>query len=91
MGQKLSAIIEHCDKAGITLAEVAYMGDDINCYDLLKAVGYPACPANAQEIIKSIPKIHITRKSGGQGAIREWINHLFEQKSFASAGISEER
>lgn len=91
MGQKLPTIVKHCDKAGISMAEVAYMGDDINCYDLLRAVGHPACPADAQDIVKTIPKIYITNKPGGGGALREWINYLFKHRYFASVITEEER
>ena len=44
-------------KYDITLEEVAYIGDDINCFELLSNVGFAACPNNAVERIKSIPNI----------------------------------
>ena len=83
MGRKLPTIEAHCDQTNITMEEVAYMGDDINCYDLLEQVGYPACPMDAQERIKAISGIHITEKRGGNGALREWINYLFAHDCFA--------
>ena len=86
-GQKLPTIVTHCNREGTTLAEIAYMGDDINCYDLLTKVGYPACPADAQNIVKNVPNIYITKKSGGQGALREWINYLFQKRMFATRTI----
>jgi len=71
---KLTAVIEICKKNNISLNEVAYIGDDINCKELLESVGFRACPKNAQGIIKKIPNIIKLRKKGGDGAVREFIN-----------------
>ena len=72
-GGKLQTALEICRKEGITLAEAAYIGDDINCYDLLCEVGLAACPADAVDKIKTIPNIRILRKKGGEGVVREFI------------------
>lgn len=58
---------------GISLAEVAYVGDDINCLELLQAVGVAACPANAVGVIKKIPSIILLERKGGDGAVREFV------------------
>lgn len=71
---KLAAAMEICDKENITLNEVAYIGDDINCIELLKAVGLAACPANSTKKVKAIPGIIHLQKSGGEGAIREFVD-----------------
>jgi N-acylneuraminate cytidylyltransferase len=71
---KLNIIKEVCIKENLTLDEVAYIGDDINCKELLEQVGLAACPSDAQNDIKMIPGIIILNKSGGQGAVRELIN-----------------
>lgn len=68
---KLEAAKRICDKLGITLAEVCYVGDDINDIDLLSAVGMPCCPPNARPQVKAIPGIQILNTPGGQGSIRE--------------------
>lgn len=74
-GGKLNAAKEICEKENISLDEVAYIGDDINCIELLQAVGIAACPANATQQVKVIPGIiHLTR-SGGDGAVREFIDN----------------
>ena len=71
---KLAAAMEICVKENITLNEVAYIGDDINCIELLKAVGIAACPANSTKKVKAIPGIIHLQKSGGEGAIREFVD-----------------
>ena len=73
---KLSAAQDICDTMEITLEEVAYIGDDINCYELLNEVGIAACPNNASDRVKSIPKIHILDKNGGAGVFREFVDCL---------------
>ena len=73
---KLEAAKRICTKLGITLAEVCYVGDDVNDIDLLSAVGYPYCTPNARPEVKAIPGIHITNTPGGQGAIREICDEI---------------
>ena len=73
---KLSIVKELCANEKISLEEVAYIGDDVNCYDLLSNVGFAACPKNAVEKIKSINNIIHLNKSGGQGVFREFVDHI---------------
>lgn len=73
-GGKLEAAQEICDQMGITLSEVAYIGDDVNCQQLLSAVGICACPADAMRPIQEIPGIIIMQKAGGEGCVREFID-----------------
>ena len=68
---KLNAAKRICDKMGITLAEVCYVGDDVNDIDLLSAVGMPCCPPNARPEVLALPNIRILNTPGGKGAIRE--------------------
>lgn len=61
-GGKLAIAQEICQKEGISLNEVAYIGDDVNCIELLKSVGLAACPADAQDLVKKVPNIHVMQK-----------------------------
>ena len=70
---KLELVQNLCKELGITLQQVAYVGDDINDKELLKVVGLAACPSNAQKSIKSIPGIIQLASLGGTGAIRELV------------------
>ncbi len=79
-GGKLATAKEICERLGITMDEVAYIGDDINCVDLLKAVGVKACPADACEEVKAITGICIMTKKGGEWCVREFINTLIKDK-----------
>lgn len=77
-GGKVAAAQEICDELGITLSEVAYIGDDINCYDLLAKVGVAACPADAMPKVKAIPGIHVMTRKGGEGCVREFISLILQ-------------
>jgi N-acylneuraminate cytidylyltransferase len=73
---KLAIAKEICKRENISLDEVAYIGDDVNCKELLESVGLKACPKNALEEIKKIPNIVHLSKNGGEGAVREFINKI---------------
>lgn len=75
-GGKLAVAQEIAEKMGISMQEVAYIGDDINCIELLSAVGIAACPADANDKVKSIPGIIVMRKKGGEGCVREFCDKL---------------
>lgn len=79
-GGKLAVAQQICTEMGILLSEVAYVGDDINCLDLLKAVGIAACPANAVATIKNIPSIILLEKRGGDGAVREFVELILKKQ-----------
>ena len=70
---KLTIALEICKKENISLENVAYIGDDVNCIELLSAVGFAACPANANKKVKDIQGIHQMQKNGGDGCVREFI------------------
>ena len=72
-GGKLVVAKEICGQLGITLDEVAYIGDDINCMELLEAVGVKACPGDACEEVKDIPGMMVMKKNGGEGCVRDFI------------------
>lgn len=71
-GGKLAACLEICSSLGIGMENVAYIGDDVNCIDLLNAAGLRACPADAVEEVKAIPGILTMNLGGGQGCVREF-------------------
>lgn len=77
-GGKVAVAQEICDELGISLDQVAYIGDDINCYDLLSKVGHAACPADACKKVKNIPNIRLMKKVGGEGCVREFVEFILD-------------
>lgn len=76
---KLEAVRKICAQENITLSEVAYIGDDVNCLELLSAVGVAACPADAVAAVKSVPHIIHLSKQGGKGCVREFTDLILSK------------
>lgn len=76
---KLTIVKGICSELKITLNEVAFIGDDINDFEILSEVGFPACPSSAVDKIKSIPGILKLSKSGGEGVVREYIDLILSK------------
>lgn len=74
LGQKnkMEAFEKVCTDFGVAAAEVAYVGDDMPDYPVLKLAGLPCCPADASEDVKSVCR-YVTKAAGGQGVARELI------------------
>ena len=77
--EKLEVLKKICIEKNMSLSEVAYIGDDINDYSVLSSVGFPACPKNAITNIKNIEGITQLSKSGGDGAVREFVELLLKE------------
>ena len=80
VSDKVSVAKEICKKYNISLEEVAYIGDDIGDYKLLKLVGFSCAPANASDYIKNIVD-YVTIKKGGEGAFREFVEHIIGKEN----------
>ena len=77
--EKLEVLKKICIEKNMSLSEVAYIGDDINDYNVLSSVGFPACPMNAITNIKNIEGITHLSKSGGDGVVREFVELLLNE------------
>jgi len=70
---KLETLTRWCKDLGITPANVCFIGDDLNDEDILKAVGFSACPADAVDEVKCLVHV-VLSKNGGSGCVRELID-----------------
>ena len=60
-------------KEGLSMHQIAFIGDDINDLPALHKVGLSACPADALAAVKE--KVHyICKQPGGGGCTREFID-----------------
>lgn len=75
---KLEVAKSICIELGISLSDVAYIGDDLNDIELLKSVGISATPANAPDYVKKLVGF-VTQKKGGEGAFREFVETIFTE------------
>ncbi len=77
--EKLKRLKEVCVELDITLDEVAYIGDDVNDLDVLRAVGLSAMPPNSP-ILDQFSPDHLTTRSGGHGAFRDFVDFILSQQ-----------
>ena len=76
---KLAIVRQLAAKHGIGLNEIAYVGDDINDLECLRSVGFPCCPADAVDQVKSACS-YIAARNGGAGAVREIAELIISQR-----------
>lgn len=74
---KPTALRKEVGQRGLDLAEVAYMGNDINDIECLDIVGLPVCVKDAWPEVHKHARIATTR-CGGQGAVREFCEMVIE-------------
>ena len=60
---------------GVNPRQVAMIGDDLPDLPILHNCGYPIAVANAVDEVKAAAR-YVTRRPGGDGAVREAIEHL---------------
>ncbi|MFT5822491.1 MAG: 3-deoxy-D-manno-octulosonate 8-phosphate phosphatase (KDO 8-P phosphatase) [Crocinitomix sp.] len=70
---KTEVLAQWCAELNLKPEEIAFIGDDINDIDIMKAVGLSACPSDAVNAVKSISDI-ILSKAGGAGCVREFLD-----------------
>jgi 3-deoxy-D-manno-octulosonate 8-phosphate phosphatase (KDO 8-P phosphatase) len=73
--EKGVALTEFVTRHNLTLEEVCFMGDDVNDISALEIVGLSAAPSSAQPAVLAKCEF-VTKASGGNGAVRELVNHL---------------
>lgn len=72
---KVAVATDLCDKLGITMNDVAYIGDDLNDIKLLKLVGWAGVPSSAPGYVKNLANVPLI-KGGGEGVFREFVELL---------------
>lgn len=72
---KLGVVMELASKLGISLADIAYIGDDINDIAVLESVGFSGVPSSAPNYIRELASVPL-HKRGGEGVFREFVETL---------------
>ena len=84
---KVAQAEEVCRKLGITLDEVAFIGDDLNDLPLLRKVGFSASPCNTPDYVKQEVK-YVTVAHGGHGAFREFVEKILQDNGALQSVIA---
>jgi len=77
---KLSVIRDMATRHGMSLREVAYIGDDVNDMEALRAVGFSAAPKDGLPQVLQIVD-YVCQKKGGEGAVREIADMILQSRS----------
>ena len=77
--EKLFRMEYLCNRLNISMDEAAYIGDDINDLEVLQQVGISAMPCTSPILDKVNPD-YITKRSGGDGAFREFADLLIKYR-----------
>ena len=84
---KAAALRDFAHKHNLELAQICFMGDDVNDLTAMELAGMSAVPASAHESARRKATL-VTQHTGGQGAVRELIDLLIT--SVKAAEIKEE-
>ncbi|GAB1596499.1 HAD hydrolase family protein [Lysobacter sp. PAGU 2638] len=77
IGDKLACVEKMATTLGISLDEVAFMGDDLPDLKVMRRVGLSACPSDAHDWIKR-DAAWTSQRDGGRGAAREFCDFLLD-------------
>jgi YrbI family 3-deoxy-D-manno-octulosonate 8-phosphate phosphatase len=80
--EKLPALDDWRRDKGLEWHEIAYVGNDVNDVDCMKACGFSFAPADAHDSARSIATVVLGR-DGGNGALRELCDYLVCNKMVA--------
>ncbi len=78
------ALEQFCQKQGIPMKSVWYVGNDLNDKVVMMRVGHPVCPADAHPDIKAISEF-VLNTAGGYGVARELVEHIFKIDSWQAS------
>jgi 3-deoxy-D-manno-octulosonate 8-phosphate phosphatase (KDO 8-P phosphatase) len=76
---KMQAVHKIMEQEGVTLDEIAYVGDDVIDLPVMRQCGFAVAVANARAEVKSEAH-YVTPNRGGEGAGRDAIEFILEAK-----------
>jgi 3-deoxy-D-manno-octulosonate 8-phosphate phosphatase (KDO 8-P phosphatase) len=76
---KLDVVRAHAERRGVGLAETAFVGNDANDADCLRAVGVPVVPADAWPEVVPLAS-WVLERGGGRGCVREFCDTVWRAR-----------
>jgi len=83
---KMRPVREIMEKEGVTLEEIAYVGDDVVDLPVMRQCGFAVATANARAQVKAEAH-YVTPNPGGYGAGRDAIEFILEAKGLLAQCI----
>ncbi len=76
---KTEALQHAASRYGLSMSEIAYVGDDLNDLPALQMAGFAIAVANAVDEVKARADM-VTKRAGGHGAVREIIESILKAR-----------
>ncbi|MGA7245220.1 MAG: HAD hydrolase family protein [Terracidiphilus sp.] len=83
---KAAALREYATSADIDLAQICFMGDDVNDLAAMRIAGCAAAPANASRDVLAEADF-VSQKNGGNGAVRELVDALLSARGLRAEEV----
>ena len=83
---KLEAVIEIAAEQNLSVAEIAFIGDDYPDLPAIRAVGLGVTVPHAPQELKNAAE-YITQRPGGYGAVRDLIDQIMKIKGLSTVDM----
>lgn len=77
---KSQALRAFCQRRGLALSEICFMGDDVNDLAAMDIAGVAASPADARPAVRK-KAAFVATGNGGSGAVRELVDAILLAKN----------
>jgi 3-deoxy-D-manno-octulosonate 8-phosphate phosphatase (KDO 8-P phosphatase) len=84
---KAAALRDFAARHELDLAEVCFIGDDVNDVAALEICGLAATPAGAMPVASAMASM-VTSRPGGEGAVREVVDYLLPEGDGIHHGLA---
>lgn len=75
IADKEAALRQWAQAQDVALADIAYLGNDVNDLPAMRVVGWPVAVANAHPLVRAEARVVLGRR-GGEGAVRELVERV---------------
>jgi 3-deoxy-D-manno-octulosonate 8-phosphate phosphatase (KDO 8-P phosphatase) len=77
---KAAALRAFAQRRKLDLAEIAFMGDDVNDLAAMQIAGFSAAPSDAQPVVRAQARF-VSQYPGGGGAVRDLVDTILSERA----------
>ena len=85
---KAKFLNDFCKQHFLYKDDIGYIGDELNDLEAMKLCGFIACPKDSCEEVRQLAS-YISPVNGGEGAVREIIEHYLKEKDIWDPIVSQ--